>query len=115
MGTSHKKRYVPQCSPEHECTPEEINAIVQEYRDIESDPVIIKYENPSIADLQGIVDRAINYTGQWYHSSVTIRGCAEEDEKEALKALIQSLGAEHGISYAISYPENHDFSTSDTR
>jgi hypothetical protein len=103
-----KTRYEKKCSPEHECTDEEIDALIEEQHLIAEDTDIIRYDYPTVDDMEVIVTTAKNYTGKWYHSEVTINSeqyLSEEEkfDKRFMKLYqeMQQLGEDHGI--ALSY------------
>jgi hypothetical protein len=101
------KRVIPACSPEHECSDEEISALHHELLAVEADPEVIKYVNPETTVLGAIVEKATAYTGEWYHSSVVIPGSREQTadmaEYNQLCDKLEELGAEHGLFLLFEY------------
>lgn len=96
------KRLVSTCSPEHECSWEEIDAIIAEYHAIREDDSIRVYDNPSTGDLLKIISDGESYVGEWYHSMVTL----PDDFKDidaGLKQRVLDLGAEAGIVIQFSF------------
>lgn len=96
------KRYIPACSPDHECTYEEIQGIIDEYIAISKDENIKHYDDPSLEELIEVISIAESYSGPWYHSVVTLHD-ETKDINSDLKQRIYDLGAEAGITVLTSY------------
>lgn len=108
MNEEQKIRRVSTCAPEHECSPEEIDELLEELHKIDEDSEIIHYVSPTIQEMKEIIEKAETYTGTWYHSKVVLSGNKEKPETEELKNKISELGEDHGI--ALSW----DFDGKDT-
>ncbi len=114
-----RKRLISACAPGHECTDEEINEIIIEIRDVESDKTIKTYSFPNIAQMKEILDTARKYEGEWYHSSVVIKAreqlTAEQKESEEFMSLYNELAEdninEKGIFRSTSYEVDFDFNS----
>jgi len=103
------KRLVTQCSPEHECSDEEISAILEESVAVDNDPEVIRYDLPDINDLKTIVEKAESYTGEWYHSNVLVSETDVEDEEyNTLRNKAVELGTDHGIYISFTFEMNED-------
>lgn len=93
------KRVVPTCSPDHECSDEEINELLWEHDAIAEDESILTYEVPDVETMKEIIKTAEAYTGPWYHSQVVVEDhVSVSPEHDALRDRIIELGADHGIS-----------------
>lgn len=98
------KRLVTLCSPSHECSDEEIKAIIQNQYDILNDPAIKQYDNPTLIQMETILAEAEVYSGEWYHSYVILHSDAlKTPEEKALINQINNLPEEKGIALAHSY------------
>lgn len=105
MNQEKRTRRISTCAPDHECTTEEINELLEEIHAIDEDTEIVRYDLPSVKEMKEIIEKAENYTGQWYHSNVVLLGNKENLEKEELKNKISQLGEENGIALAWRYPD----------
>lgn len=101
------QRNTPACAPGHECTDEEINAIIKEHFTVAKDDSVIKYDTPTITDLKQTLAAAATYTGDWYHTSVSLNMDETDPEYVALREQIKQLPPEAGVyafySYAIDW------------
>ncbi len=96
------KRLVSACSPDHECSWEEIDAIIAEHHAVREDVSIRVYVNPSAEDLVEVIAAAEVYVGEWYHSRVVLPD-EFKDVDVALKQRVLDLGAEAGIVIEFSF------------
>ena len=93
-----RKRNVESCAPGHECTEDEIQAIYDELVGVQNDESVTKYEFPTVEEMLHIIETAEAYTGEWYHSEVTLSGDTKvSEEHTALKDRIVELGKDAGI------------------
>jgi len=95
---TEKVRRVSTCAPNHECSEEEIDELLNELRTIDEDSEIIHYDLPNIQEMKEIIEKAENYTGKWYHSKVILSGFEEDPERQELKNKISQLGEDYGIA-----------------
>ena len=101
------KRLISACSPEHECSTEEINAIGDELTAVTKDPDIKRYDKPDVDEMKTIIAEAEAYTGEWYHSEVAVdEKLFISEEHTALRERIVELGADHGIFLYFSFEFN---------
>lgn len=93
------KRVVPTCVPGHNCSDEEINALVIESNRISRDDSVKKYLSPTTDELRDIITVAENYDGEWYHASVCLEGDRDKSdtEYESLVEQLTALGADGGV------------------
>jgi len=99
------------CSPGHECSDEEISSIAEEIYDIRQDRQIKKYKFPTLEEMEAILATAETYTGNWYHSNVTIKAedyLADEDKSnplymEAYNKFVSEDLREKGVSVSTWY------------
>lgn len=119
-----KTRYQSKCAPDHECTNEEIRAIFNEHKEVSNDTSIIRYDKPTIEEMETIIQTAENYTGKWYHSEVNLdhESNLKEEQKTnpsfmKLHKKITELGENYGIYLTLTYdigdfempnPEDYD-------
>jgi len=85
------------CSPEHECSLDEIILIAEESANVDKDINIKKFSNPNVTEMNNIISIAENYTGEWYHSYVSIDFSKIPPEDRALADKIFELGSNAGI------------------
>jgi hypothetical protein len=109
-----KTRYESKCSPDHYCTNEEIQAIMQDITDMRNDTSILRYSEPTIEEMHIIVDTALNYKEKWYHSEVSLNDKSSLTDAEKKDSIfmdlynkIGELGEEHGIY--LTYKIDIDF------
>lgn len=92
------KRLVTSCSPSHECSDDEINAIIKNHYDILNDPTIKRYDNPTVIQMETILAEAETYSGEWYHSYVTLYpDLPKNPEEQMLMGRISALPEEKGV------------------
>jgi ribosomal protein S6 len=97
------KRAVKYCAPGHECTPEEIRAILDEHIAVESDETIAVYTYPTVEEMQNIVAVAESYTGEWYHSKVTLTPDNYSGLQKELSDKIKYFEEDKGIYVLYQY------------
>jgi len=98
------QRVVPTCSPDHECSDEEISALSFELTAVGEDENIKRYDKPDVEEMKLIIAEAETYTGDWYHSEVAVDEKAYiSEEHTALRERIVELGADHGIFLFFSF------------
>jgi len=97
------KRVVKYCDPRHECTPEEIRAMLDEHSAVVSDETIAVYTYPTVEEMQNIVEAAENYTGEWYHSKVTLTPDSYSGLQKQLSDKITSFEEDKGIYVLYQY------------
>jgi hypothetical protein len=97
------KRNTPTCAPDHECTDEEINAIIHEHFNVRNDPNIDKYPKPTVEDLKHILYVSQTYDGEWYHAEVILDMDNTDWEYVALREQIKQLPPEAGVYASYSY------------
>lgn len=97
------KRTVKQCSPEHECSPEEIQALLDEHRAVEADSSITVYVHPTVEEMQHVIKTAESYTGEWYHSKVILTPDVYTGQQKELSERIKAFDEEKGIYLLFEY------------
>lgn len=108
------KRRIPTCSPDHQCSDEEIKSLADEIIAIFKDPTIEKVKDDvGTEKLKTIIRKAETYTGEWYHTSITLPAATQlpaNTNPQYLEAYkkIETLGADHGISISYSYHKDDD-------
>lgn len=69
------KRLVTKCAPDHECSDEEINAIISEAVQIDKDPDIMRWDSPNeseMIEINRIADEYRENGGEGYWADITI-------------------------------------------
>lgn len=95
------RRYLSPIYPGPRWTDEEVDEdlkrTMEEMRDIASDDTIARYDEPTVEDLQEIIQKAKSYTGPWYHSEVTLPEWFISEEYSFLQKEVEKLGQNAGI------------------
>lgn len=93
------KRIIEKCSPETQCSDEEIYEIIEENRLVESDEAIKQYYYPDAGQMKEIIKTSEKYNGEWYHSNVVLPYDKKKESNEVLKLRekIEELGKDSGI------------------
>lgn len=83
----------------------EIAATLYVMKLVEADKSIPRYDNPTQAEMQEILERAASYEGDWYHSIVKLE---MSDDWTPLHQAIDDLPYSAGVSLSVSFA--HDAS-----
>jgi hypothetical protein len=81
-------------------SPVRVGASLFVSRAIQSDPDVVEYDDPSEAQLREILARAERYTGDWYHSKVTLHYTGHWTP---LQTEVAELDEESGVFVIFDY------------
>lgn len=106
------KRLVTKCAPDHECSDEEINAIIMEANQIHKDPDIMRWRSPDEAEMVEINRIADEYKenggeGYWADITIPFPDYLEGNETESFMYeynRIRNDSYERGIYLSLSSP-----------
>ena len=92
------KRFEFDESSESDFSPEEVAGILKELNAVLTDSTIVVYDEPTVAELEFIIAVAEDYSGDWYHSRVSLKEYNFVSVRHSfLRDKLLVLAAAHGI------------------
>lgn len=101
---TYKRSYHHDVEADHICSDEDIADLIREIEEIEEDPNLSRYENPSENEMVNILEKAATYTGPWYHTTVLFdMEALVPEEYKTLRTGLLNLPVSKGVYTVTRY------------